>query len=953
MRKIIVLFCLLVLAAGAVPARAQTPLARESVSVVTTGGIGGSGTYASDMVFAQWAGSQGGWGWAGGAAAVQGSAATHTGLSGGVTVIAANEVFSFDVGTLVTSLNSTYGEGNWTVANPTLFIQSSYSVQNNARFGLGSGTFSIYWVANNDWAQSTGTEDDKELNPPYESSAAALASWAGSLAYLGDGTFTIPEGASGHTPLYFTLLTSDPNYPLFVDALTNPSTGAGGYPALSLYLMGTSDTIGMLVYTGGPGGDSEPPPTLSFDVVAKVSASPDPLAFAGCAVGETAAPQTLTVTNGTNVACSIGASSRTGTNASEFAIATDGCSGTTLSPGGTCTISVTFSPASAGAKDAAILVPFDMTVNGQTYGTSLSASLSGTGGVATVTVTPESLDFGVVLLPDNNEDGNVPAGCTDNLDGTISCGVTIRNTSSVSLSGISLSTSGPFTVSPTAISTALAPNATATAAVTYAATSGRNGVDTGTLTVHAGSDTTSVALSALTSTRPGTPSNESPPEGTTVSSATPTLTGSAFSDADGDTHGSSTWEIGSDDKFDESSVVYVSRDDAAHLTSFPVPSGAALTQGATYYWRVTYTDGRGAASLPSAATSFKVPAVAMNKSGTTPLTMTVTDGAGNEVTSLSQLGAASAGGAVSPRLFADLGANVTINSGLDFVPGSGLPTVAIVKENGGSSSNVLAVVTPAGTNIVALTTTVPTDPSFDSVPPDNYTFPAGVVSFQLTGVSGSNNPVRITLYTPSDLPANAVWYKYTPAYGWLLVNSSGTYDGTGTALISSATTFTVVNGKGVLTIRDNDVTDQNPQNGVVLDPGAPAVPVQASSTTVADPGRPGGGGCFIATAAFGSYLSPYVSVLRSFRDTILLPTRGGAAFVAWYYRVSPPFARVVAGSEALRAAVRAGLVPAIGFGFLCLRLGVAPAMMLGVTLLLAAGLLLVLGARRLFSGRRP
>lgn len=62
--------------------------------------------------------------------------------------------------------------------------------------------------------------------------------------------------------------------------------------------------------------------------------------------------------------------------------------------------------------------------------------------------------------------------------------------------------------------------------------------------------------------------------------------------------------------------------------------------------------------------------------------------------------------------------------------------------------------------------------------------------------------------------------------------------------------------------------------------------------------------CFIATAAYGSPDAPEVLGLRRFRDRHLLPNPLGAAFVRMYYRVSPPFARLIARKPRLRAAVR-------------------------------------------------
>ncbi|MFI5402970.1 MAG: CFI-box-CTERM domain-containing protein [Planctomycetota bacterium] len=62
--------------------------------------------------------------------------------------------------------------------------------------------------------------------------------------------------------------------------------------------------------------------------------------------------------------------------------------------------------------------------------------------------------------------------------------------------------------------------------------------------------------------------------------------------------------------------------------------------------------------------------------------------------------------------------------------------------------------------------------------------------------------------------------------------------------------------------------------------------------------------CFIATAAYGDANAPEVEALRRFRDRRLLTNRPGTAFVRLYYRLSPPFARLIAGKPRLRAVVR-------------------------------------------------
>jgi C1A family cysteine protease len=114
-------------------------------------------------------------------------------------------------------------------------------------------------------------------------------------------------------------------------------------------------------------------------------------------------------------------------------------------------------------------------------------------------------------------------------------------------------------------------------------------------------------------------------------------------------------------------------------------------------------------------------------------------------------------------------------------------------------------------------------------------------------------------------------------------------------------------------------------------------PVTSSS------GGSDGGGCFIATAAFGSALEPRVVTLREFRDVYLLPSHSGKAFVELYYTLSPPMADVIAADEGLRTGVRAVLAPVVAASETLLGAGRETAGLLGW---LGAAVILFCGAGR-------
>jgi hypothetical protein len=74
-----------------------------------------------------------------------------------------------------------------------------------------------------------------------------------------------------------------------------------------------------------------------------------------------------------------------------------------------------------------------------------------------------------------------------------------------------------------------------------------------------------------------------------------------------------------------------------------------------------------------------------------------------------------------------------------------------------------------------------------------------------------------------------------------------------------------------------------------------------------------GGGCLIATAAFGSEMAPQVQFLREIRDSTVLQTQSGSTFMSgfnqFYYSFSPAIADYERENIVFKEAVKITITP--------------------------------------------
>ena len=82
-----------------------------------------------------------------------------------------------------------------------------------------------------------------------------------------------------------------------------------------------------------------------------------------------------------------------------------------------------------------------------------------------------------------------------------------------------------------------------------------------------------------------------------------------------------------------------------------------------------------------------------------------------------------------------------------------------------------------------------------------------------------------------------------------------------------------------------------------------------------EPAATGGGGCLIATAAYGTELAPQVQFLREIRDNTVMSTASGTSFMTGfnqlYYSFSPMIADLERENPMFQEAVRAFITPMI------------------------------------------
>lgn len=355
------------------------------------------------------------------------------------------------------------------------------------------------------------------------------------------------------------------------------------------------------------------------------------------------------------------------------------------------------------------------------------------------------------------------------------------------------------------------------------------------------------------------------------------ITTAAFSDPNNDGHIQSQWQISEQSNF-STRVVDITSDN--YLTTFSVPH-MALKSNHKYYVRVRF---------------FDIYSTASNWSGTVEFTTAVfiVDININGISDADEV-------------------DDSVDFNLDGIPDNDQPQ--IIKCIRASDGSVSIGIESVSSSVVEIESLEVIDPDTIS---DTVNRPAdlifGLFAYRI-GVRTAGDIATIRIYFSGDLFASDVFYKYDTINGW--------YD------YSEHTTFNDDGQSVTLELKDGGYGDSDGlANGVIVDPGGIASGGSTYTDSSASAGKSGGGGgCFIATASFGSKFEKHVQLLRRFRDLYLMPNRIGRAFVNAYYRYSPPMADFIAGHDTLRAMVRYSLIPLLGLSWFLLHFGMAPTLL--------------------------
>ena len=192
-------------------------------------------------------------------------------------------------------------------------------------------------------------------------------------------------------------------------------------------------------------------------------------------------------------------------------------------------------------------------------------------------------------------------------------------------------------------------------------------------------------------------------------------------------------------------------------------------------------------------------------------------------------------------------------------------------------------------------------------------------------ISPSGNIVTIAQISPSsDGNYSTTSLSLPIVTGGPLINAEGDYTVKAKWGAQSNKTMFKFGGSSGAPVVEEETPESTQTEVIDEEPEVDEEPIMESSQPVCGPGtvlknnvcvaeQQSGGGCLIATAAFGSEMAPQVQFLREIRDNTVLQTQSGSTFMTgfnqFYYSFSPTIADYERENPAFKETVKIAITP--------------------------------------------
>ena len=197
-----------------------------------------------------------------------------------------------------------------------------------------------------------------------------------------------------------------------------------------------------LTFSDDNAAKSLPTVSLAETLSSPVTVSPARLTFASGAVGTKSGAQTVTLTNHLNTSLPVSPAVATG----DFVVASNTC-GSSVGPGRSCTVEVTFTPTVVGVRTGTLTLPY------RASGSPSVVALSGAGnanGLISLAVTPANPSIVLGQTQQFTATGHFRGGSTQNLTASVVWGSSAPGVATINAAGLASSVSpGSTTIAAT------------------------------------------------------------------------------------------------------------------------------------------------------------------------------------------------------------------------------------------------------------------------------------------------------------------------------------------------------------------------------------------------------------------------------------------------------------------------------------------------------------------------